>query len=348
MDNFSNTSLERAEKFTANMADRNADVITDAGASVISHNFYPLLQTYLSSYMDEPKRQKPSKIGDYMSMADNFPMYRTFIQFNIYRISKYLRAEPVKNFECDCSKGATDLYSQIYSWLKDSVCETVSGTTGKYQLRQADKGMIFKGDTMTSVFTPLKEYMKLKYEMKTTSSPKEDWETYWLESIRLSRFQQEIPGFVQHFILYAYSFANFLPVPQGFNTGRSNFGKWDSWDLTLNQIYQWYMDNPQMSAPTNDRALEKLFIRSKKYERENTVSNCARWLKSFYSWENFVEQNYMESFVLPDGQPKRFFKNHTLEYGLPKTLEEYEEFFKNAVSCIKERAVSINKLINAD
>ena len=34
--------------------------------------------------------------------------------------------------------------------------------------------------------------------------------------------------------------------------------------------------------------------------------------------------------------------------GLPKTLDEYEELFKNAVSCIKERGNTLNKVLNME
>lgn len=155
---------------------------------------------------------------------------------------------------------------------------------------------------------------------------------YWLKHI----WEIELSDAAYSFISNSYFPANFLPVPQGFNTGRSNFGKWDSWDLTLNQIYQWYMDNPQMNDPTNDCALAEMFIHAQnKY--------CTEWLKNFHSWKNFVELNYMRSFLLPDGRPKRFFVNHTLEYGLPKTIDEYEEFFQSVVICIEKRGDDMNK-----
>ena len=99
--------------------------------------------------------------------------------------------------------------------------------------------------------------------------------------------------------------------------------------------------NPNLS---DNSALEKLFQHATR--NENPVPYCTEWLKSFHSWENFVEQNYMQAFVLPDGRPKKFFSNHTLGYGLPKTLEEYEKFFKNVISCIKKREDSINKNLN--
>lgn len=275
-----------------------------------------------------------------------FRIYHMLEELSFYRLSRKLSNEKLRNIELDCCLGATELYKTAYLWLNDFTCEVLPEATEKYQLRHADKNILFKGDTMTSVFTPIKEYIKLKYGIASTltpldkcAKPTDDWELYWLEN----RYMIHLSDFANEFIYWGYSCANFLPVPQGFNAGRSNFGKWDSWDLTLNQIYQWYLDNPQMSHQTNDSTLEELF----KYAQntKDTIFYCTEWLKLFHSWENFVEQNYMQSFILPDGHPKKFFQNHTLEYGLPKTLEEYEEFFKNAVSCIKERGDSINKYL---
>lgn len=273
------------------------------------------------------------KLEKYFSYVENTELSKEniFTWFCIYRLSYKLSNEELRDFECDCSKDITNLYKTTYHWLKNLVCESIVETPGKYRLHHPNTNTVFKGDTMTSVFTPLKGYIKLKYNIQRTSSKKEDWEAYWLKNID----NIDIPEFAADYIYWGYSFANFLPVPEHFNTGRSNYGKWDSWDLILAQIYQWYLDNPQMNSQTDNRALEKLFKYAAK--EVNPVPYCTEWLKSFGSWGNFVEQNYMQAFVLPDGCPKKFFPNHTLEYELPKTLEEYEEFLKNAVSCIKER-----------
>lgn len=316
--------------------------ISDAKSSILS-NFFHLLEL-LEDFSDYPELEKYSKlisapffIGTWKNML---------VGLSVYRLSRKLSNEELKNFECDCCRGVTTLYKTVYQWLVDFICEPLPETTVKYQLRHADKNMLFKGDTMTSVFTPIKEYIKLKYGLTNTHSlicsntkPTDDWESYWAENI----WHIDISKSANEFIYRGYSFANFLPVPQGFNTGRSNFGKWDSWDLTLAQIYQWYLDNPKTNGRTDDCALEKLFKHAQ--NRDDVILHCTQWLKNFYSWENFVEQNYMQAFILPDGRPKKFFKNHTLEYGLPKTLEEYEEFFENVNSCIEERGDSINKYL---
>lgn len=259
--------------------------------------------------------------------------------FILYKLSSKLgndveNYKEIRDFECDCCKEVTEFYKKIHNWLTDFICEPLPKTPAKYHLRHPNKDIIFKGDTMTSVFTPLKEYIKLKSGIQSTSSKTEDWGEYWLNNIYTINLSENAGDFIR----WGYSFSNFLPVPQGFNTGRSNFGKWDSWDLILNQIYQWYLDNSPNNSltKTNDHALEKLF------KNKDTIFHCAEWLKGFSSWENFIKQNYMQSFLSPDGQPKKFFENHTLDYGLPKTLDEYEEFFETASTCIRKRGAVIN------
>lgn len=313
---------------------------------------------YLLDYAEE-FYHLPEELEKGWSLMEGYykSSMRIFISFCIYRLSAKLRtggdkmAARIKDFECDCCQGVTEFYKEAYRWLNNYVCEPAQTSKG-YQLRY--ENTIFKGDTMTSVFTPLKEYFKLKYGIEKTTSETEDWETFWLNNLweaesgklREADVIIQFPYYVNEFICACYCCANFLPVPQGFNTGRSNHGRWDSWDLTLHQIYQWYLDNPNPKnacAPDN-RALEELFRHAS--NREDTIQHCTEWLTAFGSWENFVEQNYMQSFLLPDGSPKRFFKNHTLEYGLPKTLDEYEEFFENAVSCITERGNIMNKSLD--
>ena len=325
--------------------------VCDVETSVLT-NFNYLLD-YAEKFYHIPKELEKG----WSLMKDVYYKYpiRAFISFCMYRLSAKLNTEDneiagkIKNFECDCCQGVTEFYKKTYAWLNNFICEPLTSTSEKYRL--CYKNTIYKGDTMTSVYTPLKEYIKLKSGIQRTSSKTEDWEEFWLNNLWEAELGEQreagsrihLPYFVIEFICAGYCCANFLPVPQGFSCGRSNQGRWDSWDLTLTQIYQWYADNPktQNTCVSNNRALEKLF-----HNKKDSIWHCVEWLGIFGSWENFVEQNYMQSFLLPDGRPKRFFQNHTLEYGLPKTLDEYEDFFKNAVSCIAERADNMKKSLN--
>ncbi len=100
----------------------------------------------------------------------------------------------------------------------------------------------------------------------------------------------------------------------------------------MKQIYLWFQDNPNIRVQTNNTALTKLLSNSKNVG--DAVNHCVQWLKNFSDWKDFVNGNHLNSYVDSKGKPISFFKNHSLENPLPNTLEEMEEFFKNANNCI--------------
>lgn len=316
-------------------------VVDDAKRNILNNFDYTI--SHIDNFSTSPDSPKSKELNElekfyhwYSDIDSKHSEYQSnnLVLFNIYKLSDIFENKEIKDFECDCCKEVNEFYKTTYNWLKNFECEIQAKTFAKYQLRHIEKNIIFKGDTMTSVFTPLQGYINLKYNIPSTYSRGKKWSWYCLEHIS----EIEISDAARAFIRWGYSFSNFIPVPENFNAERSNFGRWDSWDLTLNQLYQWYLDNPHISDQTNDCALEKLFTKNK----ENAVLHCKEWLKTFSSWTNFVKKTYMQAFLMPDGSPKRFFKNHTLDYGLPKTLDEYEEFFKNASECIRKRGAEMN------
>lgn len=106
-------------------------------------------------------------LSHYMEVYRNEknPSTRNLIKFCIYKLSARLSDRESKNFDCDVSRGVIESFPQTYSWLKNSVIEHQMDRNGnvipmKYQLRTSDT--VFRGDTMTSIWTTLKEYVKLK------------------------------------------------------------------------------------------------------------------------------------------------------------------------------------------
>ena len=106
-------------------------------------------------------------LSHYMEVYRNEknPSTRNLIKFCIYKLSARLSDRESKNFDCDVSRGVIESFPQIYSWLKNSVIEHQMDRNGnvipmKYQLRTSDT--VFRGDTMTSIWTTLKEYVNLK------------------------------------------------------------------------------------------------------------------------------------------------------------------------------------------
>ena len=280
----------------------------------------PELEHYLQVYRNEKDEIK-----------------RNLMKFCIYKLTQYLSDIEVSSFDCDASKEITKSYQKTYSWLEDSVFQNQKDRNGnnspvKYELLNGNS--IFRGDSMTSIWTTLKGYIKLKTGVSKINND-DTWEMYILrESSRIN-----LSANAGRFLGLGHSIGNFIPVPQGFNVGRSNWGKWDYWDLTLYQIYQWYMDNDLQNMNVNNQALETLFTGDR--NKQSSIINCEIWLRSFGTWGNFVKQNYMESFIDKKGVPIKFFKNHSLKYSTPKTLKEYEEFFKTINECISSRGKSI-------
>lgn len=277
------------------------------------------LRHWLTMYISEGDRNK-----------------KNLIKFCIYKYSSHLSDDNLKNFDCDVYFDITDSYKKTYRWLNGYTCQKQQKSV-KYELVHGNS--VFRGDTMTSIWTVLKEYIKLKTAVyKITDN--DSWENFIIRNINNIKISNHCGRFIQ----LGHSIGNFIPVPPGFNVGRSNWGKWDSWDLTLTQIYQWYVDNRTSGNYINNNALERLFANDR--YRQSTVENCQNWLRSFGTWENFVRGNYLESFLDRNGIPKKFFKKHSLDYPLPCTLQECEEFFRTANECIENRGKTILRFLH--
>lgn len=263
---------------------------------------------------------------------------KNLLKLNLYKLSGQLDVRHIREFDCDSCEDVTEVYNKAYKWLNDYNIEKQRNKTVKYELVKDD--VYYRGDTMTSPLTPLKRYFVLQgFDEKTIRKNFDDFVLDNISNINISEN-------ASNFICNTHSIGNFFPVSQGFNTGRSNFGKWDSWDLVMKQIYLWFQDNPNISVQTNNTALTKLLSNSKNVG--DAVNHCVQWLKNFSDWKDFVNSNHLNSYVDSKGKPISFFKNHSLENPLPNTLEEMEEFFKNANNCILKRGIEIDKKLNSD
>ena len=259
-------------------------------------------------------------------------------RFLIYKLSSGLKDIDLKQFDCDACKEMTTSYLKAYHWLDGYRSKQQPLTAVKYEVTNGK--ITYRGDTMTSAGIPIKNYILLK--MPVQSKIQENmWERF-LRNIKKIKLSPEAGRFLQ----LTHSIGNFIPVPSGFNTGRSGeYAKWDSWDLTLIQIFQWYTDNSNMTDICNNGALERLFTYAK--NKKLAIQYCEAWLQLFGTWENFVKENYLEAFVDKKGVPKKFFPGHSLENPLPKTLKEYEIFFQTVNKCIEQRGKQIaNFLMN--
>lgn len=56
-----------------------------------------------------------------------------------------------------------ELYKEVYTWLENFLCEKQSETDIKHNIYFSDKDKnVFIGDTLTSIWTSLKNYINLK------------------------------------------------------------------------------------------------------------------------------------------------------------------------------------------
>lgn len=275
------------------------------------------------------------------------------------------------NVDCDVSKWTMDIFAKLYG--KDWKVVQIDKSY-KYQLKnQTGTGpSVLSGDTMNSYATTVRKYIR-----KTVINPNKDemidkeileanngsWlinKTYRDISskfyfdvaivdnlgyfIKKLKDNKEIYNHLSNFIKVNHTIGNFLPIPNGFNVPRNSALK-DYWDLTLLHIYNYFKCETPISFITDFEA-----------------SDTKKWLDSFknhdntqedklIAWNNFVDKNYMQSFVHKKngdkvyGMPKELWEGHFDVKGkvLPTKTDEYKQFFKNASEWITARG---EKMIN--
>lgn len=103
---------------------------------------------------------------------------------------------------------------------------------------------------------------------------------------------------INAFLSAWHTIGNYCPVPKGFNSPRSNFGKHDLWDLTLMILRKWYLTQNRNSK--EKILIEDLFHFNKKAD----VSATQKWLKYFgdgeNGWKNFVDTFLFQDWVYTD------------------------------------------------
>lgn len=261
---------------------------------------------------------------------------KNLLKFIIYKLSANLENSEIKYIDCDVTEKSIKVFKNAYIWLEDyEIVSQKETCSQKFEL--VKKGVNFRGDTMTSALIPLVRYFELKGINEKMY--KGGFEDYILDNINSLTISKNVSDFLSN----VHTIGNFIPVPRGFNKGRSNFGKWDSWDLTLQQIYKWYQDNEDLNEKINNKSLELLFSYSE--NKDECITYCVEWLRTFTSWKEFVNQNYLKSFLDVKGKPKLFFREHSFKKPLPQTIEESEEFFANVNICILKRGMEISKAL---
>lgn len=250
----------------------------------------------------------------------------------------------VERGEADRSELLKDIYQHIWKTEYLDVC-TRNGTE-------------FSGDTMNSIFTTFTKWLSAVQAIKGPGqwSNRKVLQRYIdknekNESILYAAVKEDKDR-VLSFFKSSYTLGNFIPAPAVFQKRGFSPSK-DYWDLALAAIYNYYRSNDTVGKDT-----VCTFIRPEPYSLEwllrgeKNAENCKPWLDRFKTWDNFVEQNFMQPFLKVDkpvnghyGPPDALWKGHFDCGGIPQGEDEFQQFFTNATERILARSELIAKKV---
>ena len=204
---------------------------------------------------------------------------------NIMKFKKYDSYNPVHNkdkIDCDVCELAVFTYYNVWDFLRNGKLKYGRPTRQynktpyyirnyKYQIILVDnKDEYYRGDTMTSFKVTFSNYKKVLSD---------------------GEIGIEIDEEIEKFAKLVYTIGNMIPIPSYFNGERAGkYATADFWDLGMQQIKKWYSGE--------DEALELLLNPDKENKNiELSLKCCKKWLAYFGDWNNFVESNFLSSFV---------------------------------------------------
>ena len=170
---------------------------------------------------------------------------------------------------------------------------------------------------------------------------------------RLDDIDETLATCIVDFMQVVYTIGNFIPAPSAFQK-RGSCPSRDYWDLALAAIYHYYQSPDKIVCEDTDCT----FIRPKPYSVRwlldgiKNAENCKPWLNCFESWDNFVEENFMQPFLKNSekvnghyGPPDELWEGHFDCGGIPQREEEFQQFFTNATQRILARGEMIAKKV---
>lgn len=234
------------------------------------------------------------------------------------------------NYDYDASLVANYIYCKAFFAEKtNKKIKKDKGYEHKISFR-----CFFRGDTMNSWSRTLNKFFDLYGDryLNNSNNLGDTEEQKWVEFLSNSdnyKKNETLPLYITEFMKAVYTMGNFIPVPIGFNTEHNSRIK-DYWDLTLLEIYNYYMSEKK----------------------------CSSWLEKYKAWfddygtgigqkgwDSFVEKNYMQPFVNKiknknDGKyglPYELWEGHFRGDVMPKEEVQFQQFFVNAKVRILER-----------
>ncbi len=147
------------------------------------------------------------------------------------------------------------------------------------------------------------------------------------------------------FLRHYHSLGNYIIVPYGFNSARSgSFASHDMWDITLMKIKQYY--DSLVSTKLELREDEKNMLELLHFDC--VFYNTKKWLDSFKTFKNFIDKNYLQSYVYKINDSDKyeikscFTKVHN--FSNPKISsdkKDYLEYIEEITNAIKQRTKQI-------
>lgn len=208
------------------------------------------------------------------------------------------------------SKIIQDIYKKLWSDKSLELCKK-------------DNGDIC-GETMNSVTTIMSCFYKVKksYEKcaEYVSNKQDDYN------------DKELENYIKSY----HTIGNFIPCPVGCNGPRGMGSLEDYWDLTLACIWNYYHKNQDQDKIKDYQISDIAGTNVKLQERYK------KWLDSFGSWDEFIKQNYMQSFVdEKSGKPRELWAGHFSSNPLPPDDKQCREFFLTAAVAIRKRGTTM-------
>lgn len=135
---------------------------------------------------------------------------------------------------------------------------------------------------------------------------------------------------LKEFIKNYHTLGNYIAVPYLFNGARSgSYASHDYWDLTLQKIYEWYIE---IDAEKKKNIIDDLL------HHKGNLNTCSKWLEYFgkgsKGWQKFIDIYYLQDFVDAEYLPIPLCKNHSWENN---SISDYKEFLVNVTTMITSR-----------
>lgn len=274
------------------------------------------------------------------------------------------------NFDCDVSLFAIEQAKAIYPFSENYTIRKQPYCNKKYELYSEDSKLVFRGDTCNSFHTLYRiavQQLKNYWNICNQYNADEYLKNLLASHKKLSEdFERELPidlgRLFKEFAKITHTVPNFILLPIGLNATRYPL-TCDNFSLFLYAVYSFMNEH------------QEFYLRN---IYGDSVDLAIQYLKTFDSWANYVDTNYLESYLDKNSFPKEFirgqfknFENLLEELGsipiegsdrksffrnnrikiekctCPKNHDEFTEYLSNVVSTIEQRSKQMSAVYSS-